>query len=256
MATTKVVRKKIKRRKKSKMYFGQKTQDAIVLYNSMEPGDPKRNRLFAESIYYPIRKIAENLIHTYKFYYFDEPTEQVIEEVVSNMVINMHKYKQDKGKAFSYFSVVAKNYLILNNNKNYKMGKIHDQIDVMDYNRDTDAESSSANVLDFKLEVFTQMLQYWEDNIFIIKSNGFNGQTWLDRSGNFHSDKLQVTEKYTLIDDHVMDYEATIEDDETFTRPWKIKMKLYRKLGDDAQLQQFKCVEFVEELIYGEWRAK
>ena len=97
---------------------------------------------------------------------------------------------------------------------------------------------------------------YWEDNIFIIKSNGFNGQTWLDRSGNFHSDKLQVTEKYTLIDDHVMDYEATIEDDETFTRPWKIKMKLYRKLGDDAQLQQFKCVEFVEELIYGEWRAK
>jgi len=168
MATTKVVRKKIKRRKKSKMYFGQKTQDAIVLYNSMEPGDPKRNRLFAESIYYPIRKIAENLIHTYKFYYFDEPTEQVIEEVVSNMVINMHKYKQDKGKAFSYFSVVAKNYLILNNNKNYKMGKIHDQIDVMDYNRDTDAESSSANVLDFKLEVFTQMLQYWEDNIFKI----------------------------------------------------------------------------------------
>jgi len=162
------VRKKIKRRKKSKMYFGQKTEDAIVKYNSMEPGDPERNRLFAESIYLPIRKISENLIHTYKFYYFDEPTEQVIEEVVSNMVINMHKYVQGKGKAFSYFSVVAKNYLILNNNKNYKMGKIHDQIDVMDYNRDTDGESSSANVLDFKLEVFKQMLFYWEDNIFKI----------------------------------------------------------------------------------------
>jgi len=162
------VRKKIKRRKKSKMYFGQKTEDAIVKYNSMVPGDPERNRLFAESIYHPIRKISENLIHTYKFYYFDEPTEQVIEEVVSNMVINMHKYVQGKGKAFSYFSVVAKNYLILNNNKNYKMGKIHDQIDVMDYNRDTDGESSSANVLDFKLEVFKQMLFYWEDNIFKI----------------------------------------------------------------------------------------
>jgi len=168
MATTKVVRKKIKRRKKSKMYFGQKTQDAIVEYNSMEPGDPKRNKLFADSIYYPIRKIAENLIHTYKFYYFDEPTEQVIEEVVSNMVINMHKYKQDKGKAFSYFSVVAKNYLILNNNKNYKMGKIHDQLDVMDYNRDTNAESSMDNLVDFKLEVFKQMMEYWEENIFKI----------------------------------------------------------------------------------------
>jgi len=168
MATTKVVRKKIKRRKKSKMYFGQKTQDAIVKYNSMEPGDPERNRLFADSIYYPIRKIAENLIHTYKFYYFDEPTEQVIEEVVSNMVINMHKYKQDKGKAFSYFSVVAKNYLILNNNKNYKMGKIHDQLDVMDYNRDTNAENNMDNVTDFKLEVFKQMMEYWEENIFKI----------------------------------------------------------------------------------------
>ena len=168
MATTKVVRKKIKRRKKSKMYFGQKTQDAIVKYNSMEPGDPERNKLFADSIYYPIRKIAENLIHTYKFYYFDEPTEQVIEEVVSNMVINMHKYKQDKGKAFSYFSVVAKNYLILNNNKNYKMGKIHDQLDVMDYNRDTNAESSMDNLVDFKLEVFKQMMEYWEENIFKI----------------------------------------------------------------------------------------
>ena len=157
-----------KRRKKSKMYFGQVTEDAIVKYNSMEPGDPERNKLFADSIYYPIRKIAENLIHTYKFYYFDEPTEQVIEEVVSNMVINMHKYKQDKGKAFSYFSVVAKNYLILNNNKNYKMGKIHDQLDVMDYNRDTNAENNMDNVTDFKLEVFKQMMEYWEENIFKI----------------------------------------------------------------------------------------
>ncbi len=168
MATPKVVRKKIRRRKKSKMYFGQKTQDAIVKYNTMEPGDPERNKLFADSIYYPIRKIAENLIHTYKFYYFDEPTEQVIEEVVSNMVINMHKYKQDKGKAFSYFSVVAKNYLILNNNKNYKMGKIHDQLDVMDYNRDTNAENNMDNLTDFKLEVFKQMMEYWEENIFKI----------------------------------------------------------------------------------------
>ncbi len=155
-----------KRRKKSKMYFGQKTEDAIVKYNGMELDDPERDTLFRESIYYPIRKIAENLIHTYKFYYFDVPTEEVINEVVANMVINMKKYQQDKGKAFSYFSVIAKNYLILNNNKNYKMGKIHDNLDVMDYNRNPGSEADEAGVKDFKLEVFDQMVDYWEENLF------------------------------------------------------------------------------------------
>ena len=97
---------------------------------------------------------------------------------------------------------------------------------------------------------------YWEENTFVVEATGFNDQTWFDRSGNYHSDKLKVTERYTLLNPYVMDYEAIIEDEEVFTRPWKIKMKLYKKVGDDAQLQQFKCVEFVEELIYGEWRAK
>mgnify|MGYP001471691998 FL=1 len=97
---------------------------------------------------------------------------------------------------------------------------------------------------------------YWEENTFVVEAKGFNDQTWFDRSGNYHSDKLKVTERYTLLNPYLMDYEANIEDEEVFTRPWKIKMKLYKKVGDDAQLQQFKCVEFVEELIYGEWRAK
>ena len=97
---------------------------------------------------------------------------------------------------------------------------------------------------------------YWEENTFVVEAKGFNDQTWFDRSGNYHSDKLKVTERYTLLNPYLMDYEAIIEDEEVFTRSWKIKMKLYKKVGDDAQLQQFKCVEFVEELIYGEWRAK
>ena len=97
---------------------------------------------------------------------------------------------------------------------------------------------------------------YWEENTFVVEATGFNDQTWFDRSGNYHSDKLKVTERYTLLNEHLMDYEAMIEDEEVFTRPWKIQMKLYKKVGDDAQLQQFKCVEFVEELIYGDWRAK
>ncbi len=96
----------------------------------------------------------------------------------------------------------------------------------------------------------------WQGNSFVVETKGFNGQTWLDRSGNFHSDQLKVTEKYTLMNNHIMQYEATIEDPEIFTRPWTIQMMLYKRVGKDAELQQFKCVEFVEELIYGKWRAK
>ena len=96
---------------------------------------------------------------------------------------------------------------------------------------------------------------YWEDNTLVVEVSGFNDQTWFDRSGNFHSDQLKVTERYTLINQHIMNYEATIEDEKTFTRPWKISMNLYKRVGKDAQLQQFKCVEFVEELIYGKWRG-
>ena len=96
---------------------------------------------------------------------------------------------------------------------------------------------------------------YWEDNTLVIEVTGFNDQTWFDRSGNFHSDQLKVIEKYTLINNHTMNYEATIEDEKVFTKPWKISMTLYKRVGNDAQLQQFKCVEFVEELFYGQWRG-
>ena len=97
---------------------------------------------------------------------------------------------------------------------------------------------------------------YWDEDTFIVKASGFNDKTWFDRAGNFHSDKLQVTERYTLIDQHHIDYQATIEDPEVFKEPWTIKMVLYKRVGKDAALQQFKCVDFVEELLYGHLRAK
>ena len=97
---------------------------------------------------------------------------------------------------------------------------------------------------------------YWEGDTFVVEVSGFNDQTWFDRSGNFHSDDLKVTERYTLNNSHTMLYEATIQDDKVFTRPWKISMTLYKRIDRDSQLQQFKCVEFVEELLYGQWRAK
>jgi len=97
---------------------------------------------------------------------------------------------------------------------------------------------------------------YWDNDTFVVKASGFNDQTWFDRSGNHHSDKLKVTERYTPINNHIIEYEALIEDEEVFTKPWKIKMNLYKRTGQDAQIIQFKCVEFVEELMYGKYRAK
>ena len=85
---------------------------------------------------------------------------------------------------------------------------------------------------------------------------GFNGEAWFDRSGNFASDSLHVIERYTLITPDAVLYEATIEDPKVFTRPWKISMPLYRHLEKNAQLLEFKCVEFAEELLYGHLRRK
>ncbi len=83
-----------------------------------------------------------------------------------------------------------------------------------------------------------------------------NDQTWFDRAGDFHSDALHVVERYTLLSRDAMMYEATIEDPKVFSRPWKISMPLYRHLEKNAQLLEFKCVEFVEELLYGNLRKK
>ena len=100
----KVVKKK--RRKKSKMYIGQPDQDAKIRYN--ETSNPAiKNRIYREHIHAAFVKMAENLIHTFKFYYFDVPLEQVKHEVVSFMVIQIPKYNAEKGRAFSYFSIVG-----------------------------------------------------------------------------------------------------------------------------------------------------
>jgi len=101
-----------------------------------------------------------------------------------------------------------------------------------------------------------QSFSKWEGDTLVIETTGQNDQTWLDRAGNFHSEALRVVERFTPTSPHTLRYEATIEDPKVFTRPWTIRMTLYRRVGDDAQLQQFNCVEFVEELIYGHLRKK
>jgi hypothetical protein len=95
----------------------------------------------------------------------------------------------------------------------------------------------------------------WDDDTLVVDVTGFNGLTWLDRSGNYHSSQLHVVERYTPLSANVLAYEATIEDPEVFTEPWTIRMPLYRNLDNNAAIMEFKCVEFAEELIYGHLRA-
>ncbi|MCP5056203.1 MAG: hypothetical protein GY937_05685 [bacterium] len=94
----------------------------------------------------------------------------------------------------------------------------------------------------------------WEGETLVIETTGQNDQTWLDRSGNFHSEALRVIERFTKTGANTLQYEATLEDAKVFTRPWTIRMTLYRHVEPDAKLMQFNCVEFVEELLYGHLR--
>jgi hypothetical protein len=97
---------------------------------------------------------------------------------------------------------------------------------------------------------------HWEGDTLVVDVTGFNGQTWFDRAGNFHSEALHVIERYKRTGPDHLWYEVTIEDPKVFTRPWKMSMPLYRRKEKNAQLFEYKCVEFVEELMYGHLRKK
>src|SRR5262245_47433383 len=101
-----------------------------------------------------------------------------------------------------------------------------------------------------------QSVGRWEGETLVVDVTGMNDQSWFDRAGNFHSDALHVVERYTRTSPDALMYEATIEDKNVFSRPWKISMPLHRRVEKNAQLLDFKCVEFVEEMMYGQWRKK
>ena len=96
----------------------------------------------------------------------------------------------------------------------------------------------------------------WEGDTLVVDVTDFTSYTWFDRSGNFHSDALHVIERYTPINQDAILYEATIDDPKVFTRPWKISLPLYRRLEPDAQILDFRCIEQVEETIYGHLRKE
>jgi len=152
------------RPRKNKMYFTQETEDAIIAYNKSKSQKDK-NQIYRDKIQYPFDKLAENVLNTFKFSYFDVPKEDVQKEVVAVLIQKIHMFKEGKGKAFSYFSIVAKNYLILNNNSNYKRYKKTDLLSQMPetWNPENDfyEEQQGDEFSEFK----DLMLEYWDKNL-------------------------------------------------------------------------------------------
>lgn len=159
-----------KRRSKNttKMYFTQETEDAIVSYNEETDLD-KREVIFRERIHYPFQKLVENVFNTFKFSYFETGPQDIQKETLTHLVANMHKYQKAKGKAFSYFSIIAKHYLILLNNTNYK--KWLQNIEITD---ERDCDHSNGIQLQYvdpyyaKQEMndfFRLLVEFWDNNI-------------------------------------------------------------------------------------------
>jgi hypothetical protein len=96
----------------------------------------------------------------------------------------------------------------------------------------------------------------WEGDTLVVDVDHFNGKNWFDRAGNFHSEQLKLTERYSPISPDAIRYEATINDPKTFTRPWTISMPLYRRLEPNATVIDYPCIEFSEEFMYGHLRKE
>jgi len=153
------------RPRKNKVYFDQDVQDAIVKYNK-ETDHRIRNKIYNEKIHYALDKLCENIINTFKFSYFDAGFEDVKQEVLSFLIMSMHKYDDSKGyKAFSYFSVVAKNYLIAVNNSNYKKLTTHSEITTSAVaKRLIDHPDHDKNDR-YNKQLMDQMIDYFEEKI-------------------------------------------------------------------------------------------
>ena len=132
------------RKRKNKMYFTPVTEKAIVAYNS-EKTYSKRNRVYSQHIHYPVWKLAQNIINRFKFPYMNGTTEDKQYEVIGFLLQKLPKYTEDKGRAFSYFSIVAKNYCIQTNNKAYKLLKSKTDLLAVDKARDTVNEEHDSS---------------------------------------------------------------------------------------------------------------
>ena len=155
------------RKRKSKRYFTKITELAINAYNRCDDQRLK-NKIYNRFIHYPFDKLAENVIHTYKTYYFDVPYEDVKMNVVAFLNEKIHKFNGDNGRAFSYFTVIARNYLFNENNANYARMKARDTIDVIDTNRNIVNEVYDKQQMDALKDFMDYYVRYMDYNIFDI----------------------------------------------------------------------------------------
>lgn len=153
------------RNKKEKIYFSKATEEAIIQYNE-EEDTTIRNTIYETKIKYSFEKLVENIFNTFKFTYFDNSPLEIQKETVSHLVSNIHKFQSGKGKAFSYFSIVAKNYLIFHNNSNYK--RFNQHVDISE----TPSESSVCLQTEDEhyknvqtQELMRLLVDYWEKNL-------------------------------------------------------------------------------------------
>ena len=152
------------RPRKNKMYFTPITEAAIIAYNAETDGT-LRNKVFNEHIHRALDKLSENIIHTFKFYYFDYGARELKQEVVAFMLEKLPKFQEGKGKAFSYFSIVAKNYLIQNNNKNYKAMKEKAPVIAIDHQRDVTNEEVRKDFNEQTAAFMEAFIEYYDKQI-------------------------------------------------------------------------------------------
>lgn len=153
----------------NKVYFSKTTESAIIQYNLSDDMD-EREIIFRRHIAKPLDKLAENIINRFKFPYLHQTFDETKKQVVAFLVINLSKYTQDKGKAFSYFSVIAKNYLILHNNIGYKQDKrsisLSDASDTFVPIEDmASLEAPDYYAHDDTREFVQLMIQYWDTHL-------------------------------------------------------------------------------------------
>lgn len=153
-----------------RMYFPTVTQEAIIRFNDSTDG-AEREKLYLEHIEYPLNKLAENVINRFKFPYLQQTQtfDETKRQVVSYLVMNLSKYTKDKGKAFSYFSVIAKNYLILHNNNAYKQQKravsfYDSDVSNMSMEEMLSLEAPDDRRHDDMREFVDLMVEYWEEH--------------------------------------------------------------------------------------------
>jgi hypothetical protein len=155
------------RKRKSKRYFNKINEIAINAYNNCDDQRLK-NKIYNRFIHYPFDKLAENVIHTYKTYYFDVPYEDVKANVVAFLNEKIHKFNGENGRAFSYFTVVARNYLFNENNANYARMKSKTEVKHIDTQRNITNEVVAQNNKEAKSDFIDHFTKYIDHHLYTL----------------------------------------------------------------------------------------